>query len=60
VVCGGTSVGCGSEGTDSESVALTALGYEITRDIIPSEAIVIDRQGNIFTQQCASASKYSP
>jgi amidophosphoribosyltransferase len=44
----------------SESVALTALGYEITRDITPGEAIVIDRQGNIFTQQCASASKYSP
>ncbi len=44
----------------SESVALTALGYEITRDITPGEAIVIDKQGNIFTQQCSSINKYSP
>ncbi|CAC9519459.1 Amidophosphoribosyltransferase (EC 2.4.2.14) [uncultured Gammaproteobacteria bacterium] len=44
----------------SESVALTALGYKITRDIAPGEAIVINRQGNIFTQQCSSVSKYSP
>jgi amidophosphoribosyltransferase len=44
----------------SESVALTALGYEITRDIKPGEAVVIDRKGNVFTQQCADNSKYSP
>ena len=44
----------------SESVALTALGYEITRDIQPGEAVVIDRKGNIYTQQCAQNPKYSP
>lgn len=44
----------------SESVALTALGYEITRDIQPGEAVVIDRKGNIYTQQCAKNPKYSP
>jgi len=44
----------------SESVALTALGYEITQDIKPGEAVVVDREGNIFVQQCAEAPKYSP
>ncbi len=44
----------------SESVALTALGYEITRDIKPGEGVVIDREGNVFTQQCADNAKYSP
>lgn len=44
----------------SESVALTALGYEITQDIKPGEAIVVDREGNIFVQQCAEKPKYSP
>ncbi|MDC9714667.1 MAG: amidophosphoribosyltransferase [Gammaproteobacteria bacterium] len=44
----------------SESVALTALGYEVTRDIAPGEGVVIDRKGNIFTQQCSDSTKYSP
>ena len=44
----------------SESVALTALGYEITQDIKPGEAVVVDREGNIFIQQCAENPKYSP
>ena len=44
----------------SESVALTALGYEITQDVKPGEAVVIDRKGNIFVQQCAEQPKYSP
>ena len=44
----------------SESVALTALGYEITQDIKPGEAVVIDRKGNIFIQQCSDNPKYSP
>ncbi len=44
----------------SESVALTALGYEISRDIAPGEAVVIDRDGNAFTRQCSNIGKYSP
>jgi len=44
----------------SESVALTALGYKITRDVGPGEAVVIDRKGNIHFKQCADSSELSP
>jgi len=44
----------------SESVALTALGYKITRDVEPGEAVVIDRKGNIHFKQCADSSELSP
>lgn len=44
----------------SESVALTALGYEVMRDIAPGEGVVINRKGNIFTQQCSDKAQYVP
>ncbi len=44
----------------SESVALSALGYEITQDIKPGETVVIDRAGNTFIKQCAEKPKHSP
>ncbi len=44
----------------SESVALTALGYKITRDVKPGEVVVIDRKGNVHSQQCSDSSTLSP
>ncbi|SDB85416.1 amidophosphoribosyltransferase [Acinetobacter boissieri] len=44
----------------SESVAITALGFKVERDIEPGEAIYIDEAGNLFTKQCATNPKYFP
>jgi len=44
----------------SESVALTALGYSIIRDIEPGEVVVIDRKGKIHAQQCAKNPELTP
>ena len=38
----------------SESVAITALGFKIERDIAPGEAIFINADGELFTKQCAA------
>ena len=44
----------------SESVALDALDFELVRDIEPGEAIFIDVDGNLHTQQCAENPKLTP
>ncbi|WP_179998320.1 amidophosphoribosyltransferase [Acinetobacter sp. YH12239] len=44
----------------SESVALTALGFKVERDVMPGEAIFIDDAGNLFTKQCAANPHHSP
>ncbi|MBY5922134.1 amidophosphoribosyltransferase [Ferrimonas balearica] len=44
----------------SESVALDAVGFTRMRDVAPGEAIFIDHQGQLFTQQCADAPQYAP
>ncbi|MCZ6525296.1 MAG: amidophosphoribosyltransferase [Gammaproteobacteria bacterium] len=44
----------------SESVAIDALGFRLTRDIEPGEAVFITEQGEIHTYQCAKKPQYSP
>lgn len=44
----------------SESVALDVCGFELVRDVAPGEAVVMDRSGNLHTQQCAEKPVYSP
>jgi len=44
----------------SESVAITALGFEIERDLEPGEAIFISSSGHLFTRMCAKETSRNP
>ena len=44
----------------SESVSVDALGFRVLRDIAPGEAVLIDEQGTLFSQQCAQAQSLNP
>ncbi|PZN74958.1 MAG: amidophosphoribosyltransferase [Candidatus Methylumidiphilus alinenensis] len=44
----------------SESVALDVLGFKLVRDILPGEAIVIEKNGMLHSKQCAKHPVYSP
>ena len=44
----------------SESVAITALGFKVERDIAPGEAVFINANGEFYSQQCAENSRYRP
>lgn len=52
------------EGTEwivgSESVAITALGFEIERDLKPGEAIFISSSGHLFSRICAEKTSRNP
>ena len=44
----------------SESVAITALGFKVERDLMPGEAIFIDERGQLHSKQCAVNPEYNP
>src|SRR5437762_11526603 len=44
----------------SESVAIDALGFRLLRDIAPGEAVFIDEEGKLHSQQCAPHPSLNP
>ena len=44
----------------SESLVLENGGFEVVRDVMPGEAIFIDLEGHLHTQQCAPNAKLVP
>jgi amidophosphoribosyltransferase len=44
----------------SESVALTAFGFQMVRDVAPGEAIFIDEGGHLHSRQCAASPQLYP
>lgn len=44
----------------SESVALDSVGFKFLRDVAPGEAVYVDREGKLFTKQCAKNPRCTP
>ena len=44
----------------SENASFSALGFKTLRDVNPGEAVFVDVDGNLHSQQCAEHSKATP
>src|SRR5579862_3688025 len=44
----------------SENVALETLSFKLVRDVAPGEAVFIDEQGRLHSQQCVSTVRHTP
>jgi len=44
----------------SESVAVDANGFRVLRDVGPGEAVFIDEDGKLYSQQCAANASLNP
>jgi len=44
----------------SESVALDTLGFKFLRDVEPGEAVFVDLEGKLHSQQCSDRHKLNP
>jgi amidophosphoribosyltransferase len=44
----------------SESVALDAVGFELERDVLPGEAVFIDKRGYVHSRQTSARVGYTP
>jgi len=44
----------------SESVALDAVGFELERDVLPGEAVFIDKRGFLHSRQTSARAGYTP
>ncbi len=44
----------------SESVALEGTGHQLVRDVAPGEALFVDMQGRLHTEQCADSPTLNP